>query len=83
MSAAQHVCATGGYGPPGTNAEAMLLLARHVILASELGASMAAAVRFRNLLVHGYADVDDSRVVAALQMLADIDACVAALTALV
>jgi uncharacterized protein YutE (UPF0331/DUF86 family) len=28
---------------------------------------LAAMARFRNLLVHGYADVDDERVVATLQ----------------
>lgn len=43
---------------------------------------MAQAVRFRNVLVHGYAVVDDRRVVAYLQQLDDIDAFVAALSGL-
>jgi len=66
IDAAHHVCAAEGYGPPDTNAEAMLLLAQHQVLSAELAAAMAQAVRFRYVLVHGYADVDDRRVVAYL-----------------
>jgi uncharacterized protein YutE (UPF0331/DUF86 family) len=32
----------------------------------DLAASLSALARFRNLLVHGYADVDDDRVLAIL-----------------
>lgn len=72
VDAAHHVCAAEGYGPPGTNAEAMLLLARHDLLPAQLAEVMAAAVRFRNVLVHGYAEVDDRRVVEYLQELDDV-----------
>ncbi len=72
IDAAHHVCAAEGFGPPGSNAEAMLLLGRHSLLDTSLAASLAQAVRFRNVLVHGYADVDDRRVVAYLRNLGDI-----------
>lgn len=74
VDAAHHVCAAKGYGPPGTNAEAMLLLARHDLVSGDLAQALAQAVRFRNVLVHGYTEVDDQRVVAYLQGLADIGA---------
>ena len=82
VDAAQHVCASQGYGPPATNADAVLLLARHGLLDEDVADAMAQAVRFRNLLVHGYAEVDDRRVVAYLQALEDVAAYVATLTRL-
>ena len=82
IDAAHHVAAAEGYGPPGSNAEAMLLLARHGVLPEELATVMAQAVRFRNVLVHGYAQVDDARVVAYLAELRDVAAFTAALSAL-
>lgn len=83
IDAAHHVCAADGYGPPETNAAAMLLLARHEVVSRELGSSMAQAVRFRNVLVHGYAEVDDRRVVAYLDGLDDVGSFVDRLTLLV
>ena len=82
VDAAQHVCASQGYGPPATNADAVLLLARHGLPDEDVADAMAQAVRFRNLLVHGYAEVDDRRVVAYLQALEDVAAYVATLTRL-
>lgn len=82
IDAAHHVCASEGYGPVDTNAEAMLLLGRHEVLGREQAQAMAQAVRFRNLLVHGYADVDDRRVLAFLAELDDVGAYVARLTRL-
>ena len=61
LDAAHHVCSSQGYEIPRTNAEAMTVLARHGIVPDGLGAAMAQAVRVRNLLVHGYAEVDDRR----------------------
>ncbi len=46
------------------------------MIADELGDSLARAVGFRNVLVHGYADVDDALVVAQLDRLADLQAFV-------
>ena len=82
LDAAHHVTAAQGYGPADTNAAAMLLLARHDVLPPEVGTAMARAVRFRNVLVHNYAVVDDRQVVAYLQQLDDIDSFVAAMSAL-
>lgn len=82
LDAAHHVCAAEGFGVPDTNAEAMLLLARHGILPADLATAMAQAVRFRNLLVHGYADVDDHRVVGYLGALEDVQSYVARLAGL-
>lgn len=59
LDAAHHVTAAQGYGPADTNADAMLLLARHQVLLPEVGSAMAQAVRFRNVLVHNYAVVDE------------------------
>lgn len=82
IDAAQHVCASEGFGPAATNADAMFVLAAHGLLERDLAFAMAQAVRFRNLLVHGYADVDDRRVVAYLQELDDLHEFVASLTSL-
>jgi uncharacterized protein YutE (UPF0331/DUF86 family) len=83
VDAAHHVCAAEGFGPPGTNAEAMLVLARHDLLSREHAEALAQAVRFRNVLVHGYAEVDDRRVVGYLLGLDDIAAFSASLAGLI
>lgn len=83
IDAAQHVCAAEGLGPPSTNADAVLLLARHHFLDRELADTMVLAVRFRNVLVHGYTEVDDGRVVAYLERLDDVRGYVDALARLV
>lgn len=83
IDAAQHVCASEGWGPPKTNADAMRVLARHRVFDPELGERMADAVGFRNLLVHQYADVGDDRVVAHLDELDDSEAFVAAVGRLI
>jgi uncharacterized protein YutE (UPF0331/DUF86 family) len=82
IDAAQHICASDGLGPPDTNADAMLVLARNGLLPAELAATMADAVRFRNVLVHLYAEVDDARVADNLSLLDEVERFVAALTAL-
>jgi uncharacterized protein YutE (UPF0331/DUF86 family) len=75
---AQHLCASEGWGPPSTNADAMRVLARHGVIDEVLGDQLARAVGFRNVLVHQYAEVDDDRVVAMLDRLGDLDAFAAA-----
>lgn len=82
IDAAQHVCASEGFGPPDDNASAVRLLAAHGVLEDAIAREVAAAVGFRNLLVHRYAEIDDTRVVANLDRLADIDAYVDALAGL-
>ncbi len=83
IDAAQHVCASEGYGPLDTNADAMRRLVSRGILDPKHGATMARAVGFRNVLIHDYIDVDDQRVVGYLSHLADIDAFVSALSRLI
>jgi uncharacterized protein YutE (UPF0331/DUF86 family) len=82
VDAAQHICASEGFGPPESNADAMLVLARNSLLSPELAETMADAVRFRNVLVHLYAQVDDRRVVDNLDLLDEVERFVAALSAL-
>lgn len=81
INAAQHVCASEGFGPPETNADAVLLLGRHAIVDLVVAEPVAKAVGFRNILVHGYAAVDDVRVTQMLGSLGDLDAFVAELAA--
>jgi uncharacterized protein YutE (UPF0331/DUF86 family) len=82
IDAAQHVCASEGYGPPDSNADAVRLLGVHDVVDQGLATAIASAVGFRNVLVHGYADVDDRQVVAMLDRLGDFDAYVTALSRL-
>lgn len=76
IDAAQHVCASEGWGPPETNADAVRLLGRHAVVRPDVAERIAAAVGFRNVLVHGYAEVDDRRVMENLQRLEDVHAYV-------
>lgn len=76
LDIAQHVCASEGWGPPSSNAEALRLLGRHDVLPTGLSEVMASAVGFRNVLVHGYVDVDDRRVVSFLERVPDLEAFV-------
>ena len=72
IDAAHHVAASEGWRPAETNADAFVVLGEHGVLDAELVTRMAAAARFRNLLVHGYARVDDRRVVDHLARLGDL-----------
>ena len=78
LSVAQHLCASEGWGPPESNAAAMRLLGREGVLTGPLAESMGRAVGFRNVLVHGYVDVDDEAVVDSLERLSDLEAFVRA-----
>ena len=80
--AAHHVCASEGWGPPESSASAMDVLARHGALPEGLRLPMRATVGFRNVLVHEYAEVDDSRVTAALRDLHDLERFIAAIAPL-
>ena len=81
LDVAQHLCASEGWGPPASNADALRLLGRHGVLALELAESLARAVGFRNLLVHGYVDVDDDVVVGQLDRVGDLERFVANVSA--
>lgn len=82
IDAAHHLSASEGYEVADTNADTMKVLARHGVLDAGLADHLAAAVRFRNVLVHRYADVDDTRVLAHLDHLDSLDRFVSALAGL-
>jgi uncharacterized protein YutE (UPF0331/DUF86 family) len=82
IDAAHHVVADRGLGAPSSNADAFRLLAQRGVLDRTLATSMAGAVGFRNVLVHGYADVDDRLVVDNLSRLPELHAFVRAMTRL-
>jgi uncharacterized protein YutE (UPF0331/DUF86 family) len=62
----QHVIAAEGLRAPGSFAAVFDELGRAGWVSADLAGSLGAMARFRNLLVHGYADVDDARVVEIL-----------------
>jgi uncharacterized protein YutE (UPF0331/DUF86 family) len=82
LDAAHHVVADRGLGVPASNADAFRLLGRAGVLDADLAEVMAGAAGFRNVLVHDYAEVDDSQVVDNLERLGDLRRYVAAMTRL-
>lgn len=67
LDIASHIVSDDRLGEPRTNAELFDALARAGWLAADLAAAMRRAAGFRNVLVHGYADVDASVVRDALE----------------
>ena len=72
LDVAHHLLASELWGPADTSADAVRLLAQHGVLDDDLAVRLAGAVGFRNVLVHGYAEVDDDLVVANLDRLDDL-----------
>ena len=66
IDAGQHVIAAEGLRAPETFAGVFDELQRGQWLPSDLATSLGEMAKFRNLLVHGYADVDDDRVLEIL-----------------
>ena len=83
IDAAQHVCASEGWGPPDSNAHAMLVLGQHAVVPRDLAEALADHARFRNVLVHLYAEVDVARAVARLSRLGELERYVAAVAELI
>ena len=83
IDAAQHVCSSEGWGAPDSNAHAMLVLGSHGVLEDELAEAIADHARFRNVLVHLYADVDEVRAVARLARIDELTRYVAAVAGLI
>jgi uncharacterized protein YutE (UPF0331/DUF86 family) len=73
---AHHLVASEGWAVPDSNANAVRVLDDHGVITKPVAQSIAGAVGFRNVLVHQYAAVDDSRVIAQLDALSDFDAFV-------
>lgn len=71
---AHHVVAAEGWAAPESNADALRELGAHGVLDEATTEAMVRAAGFRNVLVHQYAEVDDTAVVANLERLDDIDA---------
>lgn len=67
IDAAQHVITATDRRVPESFADSFTVLQEAGVLDADLATSMGAAARFRNLLVHGYADVDDHQVVTILR----------------
>jgi len=74
---AHHLVASEGWSVPETNAAAVQELGVRAVVEASVADSVARAVGFRNVLVHQYAEVDDSRVILQLTHLDDLDAYVA------
>lgn len=72
IDVAHHLCAHAGWGPPEDNGHAIHLLADHGVLDHRLGVELRKAAGFRNVLVHGYIDVDDDVVRSRLEELDDL-----------
>ena len=84
IDAGQHVIASEGWVPPASFADVFARLAEHGVVDPDLGRRLQDLARFRNLLVHQYADVDDRRVVEiARTRLDDLSDAAAALARLV
>lgn len=78
IDAGQHICSSEGWGPPETNADVFRVLFGHRVLDEQIAVAMARAAGFRNLLVHGYARVEDERVIETLGRLSDLEHFIAA-----
>ncbi len=72
LDISHHLVASQLWGPAEGSAAAVRLLARHAVIDEDLARRLAAATGFGNLLVHGYADIDDDRVLANLDHLGDL-----------
>lgn len=58
LDVASHVVSENRLGEPRTNRELFELLARHQALDADLSKRLSAMAGFRNVLVHGYTEVD-------------------------
>lgn len=58
LDVASHIVSDNRLGEPRSNRELFEILARHGWIGEELLATLKGVVGFRNVLVHGYGDVD-------------------------
>lgn len=74
LSVANHIIASEGWRSPADYADAFVVLRERGLLSRDLAERLASMARFRNLLVHVYAEVDDARVHRFLERdLGDLD----------
>lgn len=70
----RHLIAREGFRYPEENKEVFRVLAEEKVISADLLARLEDMAKFRNVLVHGYARIDHSRVYAILQKdLGDFD----------
>jgi uncharacterized protein YutE (UPF0331/DUF86 family) len=62
----RHLVASEGLRAPLDYADVFTVLTEAGLLAQEVAAELRDTARFRNLLVHGYAQIDDGRVIEIL-----------------
>lgn len=62
LSVANHIVASEGWRSPADYADAFEVLREHGVVPRSLTERLGSMARFRNLLVHVYAEVDDARV---------------------
>lgn len=67
VSICNHLCSRVVRKAPSSYGDCFLLLADSGILSGELAMRLARMAGFRNLLVHGYAKVDDRRLLHAMR----------------
>lgn len=71
---AGHVIADEGWAAPASIAEGFDRLAEHGVVSAEVAAALRRAVRFRNVVAHGYAGIDVAAAHSASTAgLADLD----------
>lgn len=79
LDVASHIVSSERYGEPRTNHELFVLLERNGWLEPDEASALRKMTGFRNILVHGYAEVDTSVVRDVMDnRLGDIEAFVAA-----
>ncbi|MEQ3553096.1 DUF86 domain-containing protein [Pseudonocardia nematodicida] len=82
IAAGRHLVAAGGLRTPRDYADVFTVLGEAGMLPARLVSDLREIARFRNLLVHGYAAVEDDRVVQILHTrLDDLEKVRAALAA--
>jgi uncharacterized protein YutE (UPF0331/DUF86 family) len=82
IDVASHVVSDQRFGEPEANRELFALLARHRWIPEALAAELALMAGFRNVLVHGYDEVDLAIVRRVYEHhLGDLEAFVAAIRA--
>jgi uncharacterized protein YutE (UPF0331/DUF86 family) len=81
VDVAQHIGSSERWRSPDSNADAVRLLGEHHVVDTDVADRLARAVGFRNVLVHQYVTVDDTKVLDALDRLDDVATFVAQVAA--